>query len=101
MLTLHGKLLNVIRREPREGAENKFDPYGQAQFQTEEVLDDGQVKIALHTLSISVDLIDGFKKMMGKDVEIPVRAWARNNGISFGVQAGVLPRVSHQSPASN
>lgn len=93
MLRLRGTLLNVIKREPRPGADRQFEPYGQAQLQTEEVLDDGQVKIGLHTLSFDVPQIAAFEAVKGKPVELPVRAYVKGTTVAFAIEAGATPQA--------
>ncbi len=101
MLTLQGKLVNVIRREPRPDAEKKFDAYAQAQIQTEEVLDDGQVKVGLHTLSFDISQFQEFEKFAGKEMSLSVRAYARGNSVAYAIQAGSTPRhCSSATPQS-
>lgn len=91
MLTMHGTLLNVLKREPRAGSDRTFEPYGQAQLQTTEELEDGQVKIALHTLSIPIDQVDEFEKHRGQEIGLPVRVYVRNGGLGFVLQGGAKP----------
>lgn len=98
MLTLRGTLLNVLRRDPRPGASNQFDPYAQAQLQTEEVLDDGQVKMGLHTLSFDVKDIGSFEPFKGKSIDLPVRAYVKGAAVGFAIEGGAVPREVRKAP---
>lgn len=100
MLTMNGTLLNVLKREPRPGAERTFEPYAQAQLQTEETLEDGQIKIGLHTLSIPIAQMGEFEACRGKDIALPVRVYSRNNVIGYSVQGGAKPVVMRGSVAA-
>lgn len=91
MMTLHGTVLNVIKREPRPGAERTFEPYGQVQLQTVERLDDGQDKIGLHTLSFDVDQLASYEAFKGKTVSLPVRCYVRNGGVQMALQRDATP----------
>jgi hypothetical protein len=99
MLTMNGTLLNVLKREPRPGSDRTFDPYGQAQLQTTEELEDGQQKIALHTLSIPMDQVTEFEALKGREIDLPVRVYVRNGAASFLVQGGAKP-VARRRPVA-
>jgi hypothetical protein len=91
MLTMHGTLLNVLKREPRPGADRSFEPYGQAQLQTVEELEDGQQKIGLHTLSIPIEQVPEFEQHRGKEIGLAVRVYVRNGAPGFVLQGGAKP----------
>lgn len=99
MLTMNGTLLNVLKREPRPGSDRTFEPYGQAQLQTSETLEDGQEKIALHTLSIPLDQVPEFERLRGQAIDLPVRVYVRNGAASFLVQGGAKP-VARRAPVA-
>lgn len=88
MLTIHGTVLNVLRREPRPGSASSFEPYGQVQLQTVERLDDGQDKIGLQTLGFELRDFPAFEAARGRDVALPVRAYVGKSGLAFSLQPG-------------
>lgn len=101
MLTLHGTILNVIRREPRPGSDRTFDPYGQVQLQTVETLDDGQDKIGLHTLSFDLAQFDAYQAAKGKAVAIPVRCYVgRTGALQMTLQRDAVPRLAAHAVAA-
>lgn len=94
MLTMEGKLIGVIRRDPGERNGEKYDGYCQVQVMTEEVLQDGQLKHGLHTLS--TDLVhepkfSGLPSMA--TIRLPVRAYTRGNAVAFTMGTDPVPQI--------
>jgi hypothetical protein len=86
MLTMEGKLINVLRRDPGERNGQRYDGYCQVQLMTEEVLQDGQVKHALHTLSTDLVHEPRFNAIAsGSMVRLAVRAYPRNGSVAFAM----------------
>lgn len=94
MLTMQGKLMAVIRREPGERNGEKYDGYVQVQLLTEDELADGQVKHALHTLSMDLDHHGKFDNIdSGAVIRVPVRAYTRGNVVAFTTAGDPSPEV--------
>lgn len=82
MLTLNGKLLSVLELEERTMKDGQVIPKRtQAQIQTEEVLDDGQVRIGLQTITVPDAKSVGGK--VGSNVTLPVRCYASGRDVRF------------------
>ena len=90
MLTLEGRILSVIRHEARTGRDGKaFDAYNQVQLQVEELLETGQVRYSIQTMTTASP--DKFDSLAGQLVTIPVRAYVRSGGIAFTMPAVADP----------
>lgn len=82
MLTLNGKLLAVLRLEERKMKTGEVIPARvQAQIQTEEVLDDGQIRLGLQTITLPDAATVTVKP--GSPVSLPVRAYASGRDVRF------------------
>lgn len=82
MLTLNGTLLTVLELEARKLKTGELIPARvQAQIQTAEVLEDGQVKIGLQT--ITVPHRDVVKARPGEPISLPVRPYVAGRDVRF------------------
>lgn len=82
MLTLNGKLLSVLRYDERTMKTGEVIPARiQAQIQTEEVLEDGQIRLGLQTITLpTADVVKG---KPGTPISLPVRAYASGRDVRF------------------
>lgn len=101
MLTMEGRLVGVIHRDPGERNGEKYDGYCQVQVMTEEVLQDGQVKHGLHTLSTDLVHEPKFTALPSMaTIRVPVRAYTRGNAIAFTMGTDPVPEVVREPSSS-
>lgn len=82
MLTLNGKLLSILNYDERTAKDGTVYPARlQVQVQTEEALDDGQIKIGLH--SITVPTGTSIPGKIGQAISLPVRAYVSGRDVKF------------------
>lgn len=82
MLTLQGKVLAVIRHEQRTARDGKtYEAYSQVQLQVEEVLENGQSRYGIQTMTVANP--DAFERYAGKEVQVPVRAYVRAGAVAY------------------
>ena len=82
MLTLNGKLLSVLNYDERTAKDGTVYPARmQVQVQTEEALEDGQVKIGLHSITVPTGTTIPAK--IGQTINLPVRAYASGRDVKF------------------
>ena len=92
MLTLRGKVVNVLRHAERTARDGKTYPaYAQVQVMVEEPLQDGQKRLGVQTLS--VDSPEAFDGLQGRDIEVPVGVYVRNGTLSIFLQKGAHPSL--------
>lgn len=93
MLHLTGKLLSILNMDERTLNDGRVIPARvQVQVQTEEVLDDGQIRIGLQT--ITVPDAKTVKGRIGEAVSVPVRAYAAGRDVRFIYNAMPAPAAS-------
>lgn len=98
MLTLEGMVLAVIEHEARKGRDGKqYDAYAQVQLQVEEIMENGQARYGVQTMTTGCP--DRFQKLIGKRVEVPVRAYVRSNTVAFTMQPNVEPVLARGADA--
>lgn len=82
MLTLNGKLLAVLHLDERKMKTGEVIPARvQVQIQTEEVLEDGQIRLGLQTITVPDE--HTIKAGTGQAVSLPVRAYASGRDVRF------------------
>jgi len=92
MLTLRGRVENIIRMPERKGRDGKSYPaYCQVQMSVSEAMQDGQRRLGIQTLSI--DDPAPFEAVQGQVVRVPVGAYVRNGSLSLFLAKGGLPEV--------
>lgn len=90
MLTLEGKVLAVIRHDARTGRDGKtFEAYSQVQLQVEELLENGQVRYGIQTMTTATP--ERFDKLAGSMVRVPVRAYVRAGSVAYTMPASAEP----------
>jgi len=90
MLTLEGKVLAVLKHEARTGRDGKsFDAYSQVQLQVEELLENGQVRYGIQTMTTATP--ERFDKLAGSLVRVPVRAYVRAGSVAYTMPASAEP----------
>jgi hypothetical protein len=90
MLTLEGRVLSVINHEARTGRDGKaYEGYSQVQLQVEEVLENGQVRYGIQTMTTATP--ERFEKHTGEMIAVPVRAYIRGGSVAFTMQANAEP----------
>jgi hypothetical protein len=92
MLTLRGRVVNVLRHQARTGRDGKEYPaYAQVQMMVEEPLQDGQKRLGVQTLSI--DEPGPFEPLQGLEIQVPIGAYVRNGVLALFLQKGAVPEV--------
>lgn len=92
MLLMTGQVLNVLQTPEgtnREGT--KYGGHHQVQLLCEEVLQNGEKRNSLFTLTCEEP--DKFRKLSGQNVAVPVGCWARGGVLSFYMEKGGVPKV--------
>lgn len=92
MLTLEGRVLSVIRHTARTDRDGKArEAYSQVQLQVEELLDAGQVRYGIQTMTTGTP--DAFEAVAGQLVAVPVRAYVRAGTVALTMPPEAEPRV--------
>lgn len=83
MLTLNGVVQNVFRTP--EGHDKKtgevIPAADRVQIMSENILQNGEKRIELVTLKVESG--DAYRKLIGKDVRVPVGAFVAGNAVQF------------------
>lgn len=92
MLTLQGRVENVLRHPAKTGRDGKSYPaYNQVQILVAEPLQDGQKRLGVQTLSVDDPHL--FEAVQGREIRVAVGAYVRNGTLSFFLQRGAVPEV--------
>lgn len=90
MLQLQGKVANILVTP--EGKNREGQEYGgihQVQLLCEEVLRNGEKRLALFTLRC--DHPEAFKPFAGQEVRVPVGVFVKGNALTFYMQKSGAP----------
>lgn len=99
MLLLTGQLINTLeapKGTTRAGVE--YGGYHQVQLLCEEVLQNGEKRNSLFTLSC--DEPEKFKKFTGQNITVPVGVYARGGVLNFYMEKGGIPRTLANSQSA-
>ena len=99
MITLHGKVLTVIRHAEaiaKDGA--KRDAYNQVQLLTVDLTKDGQERMGVQTLTTAHP--DAFEALTGQEIAVRVGAYAKGNSVGFYMDPNTRPSRSLSSTSS-
>lgn len=97
MLTLRGRVENIIRMPARVKDGKTLPGYCQVQMFVSEPMQDGQKRLGMQTLSIEDPA--PFEEVQGREVRVPVGAYVRNGSLALFMQKGSLPELIKLSEA--
>lgn len=91
MLTLNGRIINVYQTPGGSTKDGKrFESQDRVQFQCENLLQNGQVRIELIDLNISRP--EPFKALLNKPVSIPVGVFVSSGRIVYFAHPAAQPK---------
>jgi hypothetical protein len=90
MITLHGKVLTVIRHAESTSKDGeKREAYNQVQLLTTDLTRDGQERMGVQTLTTARP--DEFEALSGRDIAVTVGAYAKGQSVGFYMAPNTLP----------
>jgi len=100
MITLHGKVLTVIRHAESLGKDGaKREAYNQVQLLTTDVTRDGQERMGVQTLTTGHP--DAFEALTGSDVAVRVGTYVKGTAVGFYMDPNTRPTVPPSSASAH
>jgi hypothetical protein len=81
MITLTGKLLNIVHGENKDRQTGEL-----TQTFTAEILHQSRGKSIIESLKLDISTFTQWQKAVGSDISVEVRSWAMSNGT--GINSG-------------